>query len=250
VPSSAAEQFLADFEGTEVAWLRPQGTPASLTTDRVLLGNGEHALEVAIATSSTQPKADDLRTLFKKRLNNRPSPVLLVVLYKAPDGTGQAAAVGTSGDPAPITGLDVARLESVCQAALGEPDRHAAARKIDRLLTSLKDNQSPGLVNSGLFASHELRTGVPQRADWEEKRQQALPLLGMQGLELIDALGYQTRRIGHACPHPWRQPAGHRDPAQRERGLRPSVPAIRDRQHQCRRHQRHAGRARADPRRA
>jgi hypothetical protein len=93
VPGNAAEQFLSDFEGQEVWWLRPQGTPASLATDRVLLGKGEQMLEVAIATCDTQPKADELRILFKKRLNNRPSPVLLVVLYKAPEGTDQAAAM-------------------------------------------------------------------------------------------------------------------------------------------------------------
>lgn len=203
MPNSAAEQFLADFEGQEVAWLRPPGTPASLATDRVLLGKGEHMLQVAIATSGGEPKAEDLRTLFRLRLGNRPSPVLLVVLYEVSNGSGtttlKASAIGTTGTPTPVMGLEAARLERVCRAALAEPDRHSAARTIDRQLVSLKDSQFPGLDNSGLFASHELHTGVPARADWEEKKQLALPLLGKRGMDLISALGYQTANKGSAA---------------------------------------------------
>jgi hypothetical protein len=191
---------MEDYPGRILPWARPPGAPAVLQTDRVLFGNGENALEVAVAfmTRTGQPKAEDLRLLFKKRQANRPAPVLLVVTYTSPDHPSLAAVTGTSGDPAPVTGLSVDQVARMCDAALAEPDRHAAARTADRLLTSLKDHLSPGLLNSGLFASHELRNGVPSRPDWEPSRQVALPLLGLRGLHLIRSLGYDTVPRGSA----------------------------------------------------
>jgi hypothetical protein len=194
VPVSAAEQFLEDYGGRSLPWTKPSGAPVAFETNRILFGNGDNALEVAIA-SATRPgqlKAEDLRALFKKRQGNRPAPVLLVVIYAGPDGQPLTAVAGTTGDPAPVIGLSVDRLARICAAALAEPDRHAAARTAERLLSGLKDQLTPGLVNSGLFASHELRTGVPERPDWGTARQSALPLLGLHGLPLVQALGYQT----------------------------------------------------------
>lgn len=197
MPSSVAAHFLEDYDGRGLPWVKPAGTSAAFETDRVLFGNGDNALEVAIASArGGQPKADELRTLFKKRQAGRPAPVLLVVTYTAPNSDPLAAVIGTSDDPAPVTGLSVDRLERVCASVLAEPDRHSAVRAIERLLVGLKDEQSPGLVNSGLFASHELRAGVPARPDWEAARHTALPMLGTRGLELIHALGYQTAQRG------------------------------------------------------
>jgi hypothetical protein len=201
VPAQAAEQFLEDYDGRSLPWAKPVGAPTAFETDRILFGNGDNALEVAIASTTLagQPKAEDLRALFKKRQANRPAPVLLAVTYAGPDQQPLAAVIGTIGDPAPVTGLSVDRVARICAAALAEPDRHAAARTADRLLIGLKDQLSPGLVNSGLFASHELRTGVPARPDWETARRAALPLLGLHGLPLVHALGYGTAPRGSAA---------------------------------------------------
>jgi hypothetical protein len=200
VPTPAAEHFLEDYDGSSLPWTKPTGAPAAFETDRILFGNGDNALEVAIASATRpgQPKAEDLRALFKKRQANRPAPVLLAVTYVGPADQPLAAVIGTIGDPAPVTGLSVDRVARVCAAVLAEPDRHAAARAAERLLAGLKDQLSPGLVNSGLFASHELRTGVPDRPDWESAREAALPLLGLRGLQLIHALGYGTAPRGSA----------------------------------------------------
>jgi hypothetical protein len=91
---------MEDYPGRILPWARPPGAPAVLQTDRVLFGNGENALEVAVAfmTRTGQPKAEDLRLLFKKRQANRPAPVLLVVTYTSPDHPSLAAVTGTSGD--------------------------------------------------------------------------------------------------------------------------------------------------------
>ena len=199
MPLSVAEHFLEDYEGRALSWPKPPGTSPVFKTGRVLFGNGDNALEVAIAAvppGSGQPKADDLRVLFKKRQMGRATPVLLVVIYSAPNSAPLAAVVGTSGDPAPVTALPVDRVECVCESVLAEPDRHAAVRAFDHHLASLKDQQPLGLFNSGLFASHELRTGVRARPDWESAEAAALPLRGMRGLDLIRALGYQTTPRG------------------------------------------------------
>lgn len=120
-------------------------------------------------------------------------------MYAAPSGDRLAAVVGTSGDPAPVMGLRADVVGRVCAKVLAQADRHAAVRTFDRLMTELTGQQSPGLFNSGLFAYHELRAGVPARPDWEPASRVAAPLLGLRGIELIHALGYQTARRGSAA---------------------------------------------------
>ncbi|HEY9475549.1 MAG TPA: hypothetical protein VIS06_17090 [Mycobacteriales bacterium] len=195
-----AEGFLDDFDGHVLPWHRPSGAPTGLSADRVLFGQGQNALEVAVAWSvGGRPKVDELRALWRKRQANRPSPVLLVVIYPGADGVPCAGMVGTSGDPSPVLGVSVERAERIAAAGLGERDRHAAARLLDRLLVAVADQLTPGVVNSGLFASHELRTGVPQRADWQTAGAKARPLLGLRGLALVHALGYGTAAHGSAA---------------------------------------------------
>lgn len=196
-----ADNFLDDYDGRSLPWSTPSGAPATIVTDRVLFGAGENAFEVAIgsATEPGQPRVDDLRSLFRRRQGNRPSPVLLVVVYTEAGGQIRSAVVGTTGDPAPIVGLPLARVGRVCISGLAEPDRHAAARTVERLLASLKDQLTPGLVNSGLFASHELRSGVPTRPDWVEAGKAGMTLLGLRGQALVRALGYESTPRGSAA---------------------------------------------------
>lgn len=198
-----AEEFLADYEGHVLPWSKPAGAPTVLETDRVLFGTGENPFEVALAYATSdgqRPKAEDVRALWKKRHASRPSPVLLVVLYReAPANAPRAWVIGTSGDPAPTPDLPVTQVARVAAAALDQPDRHAASRTVERLLAGLTDNLTPGLVNSGLFASHELRTGVPQRGDWHAAQTAAQPLLGLQGQRLLQELGYGTAPRGSAA---------------------------------------------------
>ncbi|NUL03316.1 hypothetical protein HRW07_08690 [Streptomyces lunaelactis] len=187
-----AEFFLEDCESRVLPWAKPQGVSASLTTDKVLFGKGDAALEVAVALSvAGQPKIDDVRRLWKIRQANRPAPVLVVVLY-TDAGSSKAVVCGTQGNPSAVPGLDIGQLERVCRLALLEPDRHAAHRVLERLLTGVKDKLSSGLNNQGLFATHELRTGVPHRGDWQAACTAARPLLGLSGLALVRGLGYTT----------------------------------------------------------
>lgn len=195
--AASADDFLADSPARSIDWARPPDAPAALETVEVLFGKGDKPLEVAVATASAAPKADDIRKLWKTRAN-RGAPVLLVVLHR--DGATealQASAIGTEGDPSPLIGLSAGRVERIATTALDEPNRHQAARALDRLLSSVsRDGLAAGLINSGLFATHELRDGVPRRHDWREAKERSLPLMGKTGRPLLDALGFRIESRG------------------------------------------------------
>jgi hypothetical protein len=193
-----AEKFLEDYDGTALHWTRPPGGPAGFSTDRVFFGRGENALEVALGfmTRAGKPPVRELRALLANRQANRASPVVLVVLYRKSGSPARAAVVST-GDERPRD-MTPGQADRICRAALDEPDRHAAARTAQRLLSSPDASVSPGLSNRGLFASHELSHGVPTRRDWEPARQAALPLLGARGRQLVSRLGYEIRPQGSA----------------------------------------------------
>jgi hypothetical protein len=110
-----------------------------------------------------------------------------------------AIVCGVTGDPAPIPDVSLDRAEQLAVAGLDEPDRHAAIRTMDRLLTGANDRLSSGLLNSGLFATHELREGVPLRVDWPNACTAAQALLRLRGLPLIQALGYSTAPSGSSA---------------------------------------------------
>ncbi len=189
------DDFLSASTAREMDWAAPEGTPASIETLEVLFGRGERALEVGIARAKTAPRAEQLRKLWNSRAN-RGAPVLVVVLHPGPDGLA-ASVIGTEGDPSVLTGLSTGRVERIALSALEEPNRHQAARTLDRLLGSVsRDGLAAGLINSGLFATHELRNGVPQRSDWEQACRDSLPLLGRTGRPLLDALGYRVEAKG------------------------------------------------------
>ncbi|MEU2866120.1 hypothetical protein ABZ672_48950 [Streptomyces mirabilis] len=188
------EDFLDDAEAHEIPWSRSIGAPTPLAPERVLVAPGPEALEVAIASAAAQPKVNDVRRLWALRWNRRAAPVVLVVGYEI-NGAWKAAVCGTKDDPAVLSDLDLGQVERICAAALGAPDPANAERTLHRLLIGQKDQLVAGLTNSGLFASHELRTGVPTRPDWSVAQTKGAPLLHRRGAELIRGLGYS------ATPH-------------------------------------------------
>jgi hypothetical protein len=199
VLSHIAEQFLENSDRVALPWARPPSAPAGFSADRVFFGQGENALEVALGymTRPGKLRAGELRALLERRQANRPAPVLLVALYCHADGPPRAAIVGSMLDGTP-TDISASEADRSCSAILAEPDRHAAVRTAQRLLANNDARIAAGIINSGLFASHELRHGVPARADWEAACQSALPLLGARGRPLILRLGYDIRPEGSA----------------------------------------------------
>jgi len=150
------------------------------------IGQGPQALEVIIARGTSEPTANTLKDLWKKRRSNRATPVVCVVLYG-----DKAALIGPSGEEPPIyKELDPSYVERLCKKALVEPDRHMAEQFIKFQLPDLQ-TEIPGLRNEGLFATHELTYGVPKREDWGLANNKAKDVLGESGKSIIRALGYE-----------------------------------------------------------
>jgi len=173
--------FLPDRE------LRPLNLPEShnLKPIGLALGNGANALEVAVTESTAPPTATILRAVWRARVAGRATPLLLVVLYD-----GKAALCGPAGDhPPAFVGLDRGKVERICTAALGEPDRHAALRFLHSAVPEVETPLS-GVRNEGLFATHELQSGVPQRADWAEAAHKGQDCLRLRSQPLIQRLGF------------------------------------------------------------
>lgn len=178
--------FLGDHDLRPLALPEPRGLrPVGLA-----LGKGANALEVAIAKSTGAPTVGTLRTVWRARHGGRASPEVLVVLYD-----GKAALCGPAGEnPPAFLNLDQGKIERICRTALEEPDRHAALRFLHSAIPEVEARLS-GLRNEGLFATHELESGVPKRPDWEEAKRQAQPLLKLRGKALIEKLGFSLEAL-------------------------------------------------------
>lgn len=186
--------FLPDHEHA-IRWSVSGALPAGITTDLVLIGTGDHALEVALAHSSSRPRAEDVRRLWKARHAGRPSPVLVVATY--PDHHVERATIcGPVGDSPPVVGaLEVSQVERLCAAALNEPTRHIAVRFLVAMLDGLQEELIPGLRNRGMLATQELRSGVPQRPDWDDACRTSKRLLGLSGRQLVEGLGFGVETL-------------------------------------------------------
>lgn len=191
--SELVNAFLPDRDPRR--WSAPKGAPAGITPLVLFLGQGDHPLEVAVATSPHRPRADDVRTLWKLRQGRRPSPLLLVVAYEDQDGT-RVTVCGAVGENPPLVGdLEPSQVERLAGAALAEPSRHAAVRLLVAMLPEVGSDM-PGLRNSGLLATQELRHGVPQRPDWHQACAQGKEVLALRGRALVERLGFTVEALG------------------------------------------------------
>jgi hypothetical protein len=192
-----------------IDWARPDGCPAGFEPEFVVVGNsdaGGMALEVAVSkwTKSEPPTRETLTRLHTLRVNKRAQPVVLVV-----ETSAGAIVFGPNSASAPLGPLPVEQSQRVIQAALDEPTVIAARARLAGLVQSIDSTAMPGVKNSGLFANHELRVGVPARADWQAACERSAALLASKGQQLIEKLGFKVGRAGaHAMvlsgkgPHP------------------------------------------------
>jgi hypothetical protein len=172
---------LRPLELADVRGFRPVG---------LALGNGAQPVEVAVIEASYRPSLSDLRTLWKVRLRGRATPLLMVALYDA-----QAAICGPAGDQPPTyADLDPELVERICRAALEEPDRHAALRRLHAIIPNVQASLA-GLRNEGLFATHELEHDVRRRPDWPDANSRATPLLKERGEALLRTLGFSVEPL-------------------------------------------------------
>ena len=186
------DDFLSDLDPRK--WSAPDGAPKALKPSLLFLGKGDHPLEVVLASSGGRPKADDVRKLWTTRQNRRPSPLLLIVGYPE-NGNVSLTICGPAGEhPALFNDLAVSQVERLASAALAEPSRHHAVRFLVAMLPEI-ESEMPGLRNSGLLATQELRHGVPARSDWAKSTITGKHLLPLSGLKLIEGLGFSVASL-------------------------------------------------------
>lgn len=197
---------MEDFLGDQVSRPWPtgdtEGAKVGLTDFRYFIqesgdeGSADRAneLEVVVAKAGDQAnlRKDALASIWNKRRGQRAAPVLLVVLHL----DGQCTLVGHSSME-PVVHREVAdhrQTETLCAAALQEPDSPSASRYLDEALPTM-EAELPGINNQGLFALHELKNGVPLRADWGQAGQKAGNTHGKRGKELLKSLGFGVHRL-------------------------------------------------------
>ncbi len=181
-----AHEFLSDLVSRP--WVA--GTRHDFSAVGLFLGNGLHAIEVAVVKTGQQPSHSIILECWRARRRNRAAPVLLVVFY--PNGV---ALCGATGEKPPVySKLEVGHVERLCRETLGQPDRHASLRFLSQALPSL-ETDLPGLNNEGLLALHELLNGVPMRSDWLTVKSKAAAALSKRGSELLVALDFQIEPI-------------------------------------------------------
>ncbi|WP_049982478.1 Eco57I restriction-modification methylase domain-containing protein [Halorubrum sp. BV1] len=173
-------------------------TPRPWTSDRVgadcdlYLGEGSNGLEIVVTERDDRPQKSWLQRLYTDRRNQRINPILVVVLR---DGGQTVDIIGPAGeDPDVKRDLEPSQVERICESALDRPDHHAAQRFLSAVLAQI-DEELVGLRNQGLLSTHELKTGVPDRDDWNEAVGQAEGLLDEEGRDLVEGLGYEIERL-------------------------------------------------------
>jgi hypothetical protein len=184
--------FLPDLDPKR--WETPREAPKSLTPSLLFLGQGDQPLEVALTSCAGRPKAEDVRKMWTARKGHRASPLLLVTGYPE-NGVTTLAVCGPAGEnPILIYGLALSQVERLAAAALSEPSRHAAVRFLVPMLPEATSDL-PGLRNSGLLATQELRNGVPARPDWAKATTAGKLLLSLAGRDLVEGLGFSVTNL-------------------------------------------------------
>jgi hypothetical protein len=112
--------------------------------------------------------------------------------------SGGTLVFGPNNSATPVGPLPVEQTQRIVQAALDESSVIEARKRLASLVQSVDSTSMPGVSNSGLFANHELKVGVPKRIDWDEACKVSNALLPLKGKELIEKLGYQTGQFGVA----------------------------------------------------
>lgn len=188
------DQFLSEIEATKRRWRYAAPEELDISPRYYWLGNGRDGLEVAYGSAERRLNTTTIRNAWKQRHGRGAAPLLLVVTY-ADKGTSRALVCGPAGEDPTVVDLDQDHAERLSAAALAEPDRHSAIRRISEALEGDAD-EHPGLRNKGLLATHELLHGVPQREDWDDATERSAPLLGERGQHLVESLGYEIEARG------------------------------------------------------
>ncbi|MCB0977661.1 MAG: hypothetical protein KDB02_09400 [Acidimicrobiales bacterium] len=178
-----------------VAWSAPPKCPAGLVPTSVTIGPDPAGmgLEVALAEwrGNGAPSREAMASLHSARLAKRLCPVVVAAL-----GSTHVWLFGPNAQGQVIGPVPADQAGRLLQAGLDQPSGLLGRQRLAALYEALEGTALPGVANSGLFATNDLRKGVRQRADWPAATEAAKPLLTLRREQLIKALGYATERSG------------------------------------------------------
>jgi len=173
-----------------LSWNEPSA-PAGMTTDRVYVGPdpfGLSGFQVAVASAVTTPSRQVLRDLFTARKGKTQIQLVVAVTH---DGTVHLFGPDPQAQPIELP-LDQGQRQ--LQSVLSEPDVLAATERLAGFRKAHDSTAGAGFINSGLFATHHIKSNVPRRSDWSTLGESARPLLGLRNAGLITALGFKTHK--------------------------------------------------------
>jgi hypothetical protein len=186
---------------TLTEWVPDGKVSAGFDVREVVIGrdNAQLALEVVVldAGPTASLSREALGSFHAARLGRRLSPV--VVLARR---SGQAWLSGPNAQAAVVGPLPVDQAQRMLQSALEEPSGLAARQRLAGMYAAIDGTKPgteadylPGVANSGLFATHELRHGVRRRSDWPSSCEISESLLPLRREALIEALGYTAQSV-------------------------------------------------------
>lgn len=187
-----------DLRGTHRNdWTAPAGSPEGFTTIAVYRGRDEQhgtPIEIAVArwTKKDRIPRDSLAKLHALRVNKRATPVVLAIEVD----NDTIVTFGPNSSAAPLDPIPSDQAQRLFQAVLDEPTALLARARLAAHSQAIDSTTIPGVKNSGLFANHELRVGVPQRPDWPTACASGIRLLDERGQSLISKLGYKIALAG------------------------------------------------------
>lgn len=190
---SPLELFLNDFNGR--TWTQT-GAADYLTARSFYQPMDGVRLDIVYATAPHRPLASDVRALWEKRWNRRPTGVLLVVGYPGGDRGLRAAVVGLRDNAQFVTDLPLTLVERVLEQCLDASTTTQAEDTLNAIFVAREEDDVLGLINTGLFATHELLSNVPNRSDWKSAGERARLFRGHTGEDLVRALGWEVSHEG------------------------------------------------------
>ncbi|MBA2691492.1 MAG: hypothetical protein H0U65_03230, partial [Rubrobacter sp.] len=186
--------FLDGADAQKARWRDPDAQERGIRPAFRWTGRGRDGLEVVFGMSGSKPGAAAVREVWRRRHGKRAAPLLVVVAFPE-ESPSRAVVCGPAGEDPPAVELDYGHAERLARAALAEPHRRLASRRIAEAMEDASD-EHPGLRNKGLLATHELLYGVPKRDDWDEATRRAESLLPKRGRDLVEGLGYEVEERG------------------------------------------------------
>jgi hypothetical protein len=187
-------------ERTLGEWTPNRNVPEGFSVLEVVIGSSTSGagLEVVVLTAlaSASISREALGAYHAARVGKHTTPVVVTVVKD-----DQAWLFGPNAKAEVLGPLSLNQAERMLQAALDEGSGLAARRRLADLFDAARDTPTanaagalPGVANSGLFATHEIRHGARLRPDWSRCVEDAGPLLSRRRQELIEALGFTPHR--------------------------------------------------------